>query len=595
MRLTKHLSAVWGRPDLRRAKTLAFSLARRESNRSEIQPCAETLPKPSERPTTLTQTRMISRQSPLMLLAGAPPIRAAVNAGFHLYARRRVARLAQADPVAVQEQTLFTLLRKARRTRFGREHGFDTIRSVADFQGAVPLRTYEDLWNDYLRNAYPLFDNLTWPGRIPYLALTSGTTTGATKYIPISPAMVASNLKASKTMVAYHLAARPDSQLFRGRLFFLGGSTDLERPAPEVRQGDLSGIAAQEVSALLRPYTFPPLDLALETNWDRKLRLLAERSVIEPITLIGGVPNWLLLLFQKVLDLSGKATITEVWPMLEVVVHGGVKFDPYRSTFEAILGDPRIRLQETYPCSEGFVAFGDPESGLLRLMFDHGLFYEFVPIEELGSPRPTRHWLGNVQVGMNYAIVVSTCAGMWAHIIGDTVRFESLDPPLVTFTGRTQYTLSAFGEHLISEEVEAAVAAAAAATGAAVRDWHVGPVFRGTPGYHQFVVEFLQPPADLITFRQTLDADLAQRNADYLAHRVGDVCLPMPALTSVRPGGFDAWMRDRGKFGGQHKVPRMDNTGTTTQQLMSFLRDHGLLASELPAGEPSHETPSGRF
>ncbi len=522
--------------------------------------------------------------STLARVAGAPAVRLAVNRGFQAFARRRVHALGRADPVEVQRRTLLKLLRIARSTRFGLDHGFGSIRSVGEYQARVPLRTYEALWDAYLKDRYPRFDDLTWPGRIPYLALTSGTTQGATKYIPVSREMVASNRKAAKTMVAYHLASRPESKLFRGRIFLLGGSTDLERPSEGVRQGDLSGIAAEEAGELLRPYTFPPLDLALESDWDRKLALLAERSIGEPITLIGGVPSWLLALFGRLLDLTGKSTVAEVWPGLEVVVHGGVKFDPYRRSFHEILGDPTIRLQETYPCSEGFIAFGDPATGLLRLVFDHGIFFEFVPVDELGSDRPIRHWLGNVQVGVNYAIVVSTCAGLWGHVIGDTVRFESVDPPLLSFTGRTKYTLSAFGEHLISEEVEGAMAWAASATGAGVRDWHVGPVFRGALGHHQYIVEFLREPDDLATFRRALDADLSRRNADYRAHRAEGVGLPMPALIVVRPGGFDAWMRSRGKLGGQHKVPRMDDSGKLTAGIVATLRDSGQVERELVEG-----------
>ncbi|AGA25978.1 GH3 family domain-containing protein [Singulisphaera acidiphila] len=521
---------------------------------------------------------------PLVTIAGSPPVRSLVNRTFHWNARRRVQQLESAHATLVQERMLMRLVGKAKGTRFGRDHRFGSIRSVADFQDAVPLRSYEDLWRQYLRDQYPIFDNLTWPGRIPYLALTSGTTQGATKYIPVSRAMLASNLIGARTMVSYHLTHLPESRLFHGRLFFLGGSSDLEQPAPGVRQGDLSGIASKEVSELLRPYTFPPLELALEPDWDRKLALLAERSFREPITLVGGVPSWLLALFQRLLDLSGKATIAEVWPRLEVVVHGGVKFDPYREAFAKVLGSPKIRLQETYPCSEGFIAFGDPATGHLRLLFDHGIFYEFVPVDELESDRPTRHWLGNVQVGINYAIVVSTCAGMWSHLIGDTVRFESVDPPLLTFTGRTKYTLSAFGEHLISEEVEAAVASASASSGASVREWHVGPVFQGALGHHLFVFEFLQPPDDLTAFRRALDTDLAKRNADYQAHRVEGVGLPLPALLMTRPGGFDAWMRSRGKLGGQHKVPRMDSEGKLTEQLAEFLLAQGWIERELPPG-----------
>ena len=522
--------------------------------------------------------------SQLARVAGAAPVRLAVNRGFHAYARRRTRALAAADPVEVQRRTLLKLLRKARSTRFGLDHGFSSIRSVEGFQSRVPIRTYEALWDAYLKDHYPRFDDLTWPGRIPYLALTSGTTQGATKYIPVSWEMIASNQKAAKTMVAYHLAARPRSGLFQGRIFFLGGSTNLERPAEGVRQGDLSGIAAEEASELLRPYTFPPLGLALESDWDRKLGLLAEQSVNERITLIGGVPSWLLALFSRLLAMTGKSTMAEVWPSLEVVVHGGVKFDPYRRSFDEVLGDPKIRLQETYPCSEGFIAFGDPDTGLLRLVYDHDIFHEFVPVDEIDSPSPTRHWLGNVQVGVNYAIVVSTCAGLWSHVIGDTVRFESLDPPLLTFTGRTKYTLSAFGEHLISEEVEGAIARASELTGSAVREWHVGPVFHGALGHHAYVFEFLKPPDDLEAFRRALDADLSRRNADYLAHRADGVGLPLPALVVARAGGFDAWMRSKGKLGGQHKVPRMDNAGALTAEIVALMRKADLVERELVEG-----------
>jgi hypothetical protein len=520
----------------------------------------------------------------LSKLAGHQFVRARVNRAYHAYSRRRTAALAACNPAAVQARTLRRLLRRAADTRFGRDHRFSAIRTVDEFRRAVPLRTYEALWDDYLKARYPVFEDLTWPGRIPYLALTSGTTQGATKYIPVSREMLASNQKAGRTMLAYHMAATPSSRIFHGRIFFLGGSCDLERPAPGVEQGDLSGIAAKEINAFLRPYAFPPLSLALEPNWERKLSLLAERSRHEPVTLVGGVPSWLLMLFQRLLEITGKATIAEVWPNLELVVHGGVKFDPYRETFANILGNPRVRLQECYPCSEGFIGFGDPETGLLRLCLDHGLFYEFVPVEELGAPSPTRHWLGDVEPGVNYAVVVSTCAGLWAHVVGDTIRFESIDPPLLTFTGRTKYSLSAFGEHLINEEVEAAVAAASEATGSAVRDWHVGPVFEGRLGHHVYLVEFLGAPPDLESFRAVLDRDLARRNADYAAHRAERVGLPLPAVVAATRGGLDSWMRSHGKFGGQHKFPRMDSTGELTAEILTFLRESGLVDAELAAG-----------
>jgi hypothetical protein len=341
---------------------------------------------------------------------------------------------------------------------------------------------------------------------------------------------------------------------------------------------------ARELSSWLRPYTFPPLALALEPNWDRKLNLLAEQSLRETITLVGGVPSWLLVLFEKLREQTGKSTIAEIWPKLEVVVHGGVKFDPYKKAFDEILGSASIRLQDAYACSEGFVAFSDPTRDSLRLVYDHGVFYEFVPVDQLGSANPRRHWLGDVEVGVNYAIVVSSCAGMWAHIIGDTVRFDSVSPFLLTFTGRTKYSLSAFGEHLISEEVEAAVAAASGATDAFVRDWHVGPVFHGALGHHVYVVEFRKPPNDLTQFRGLLDADLCKRNADYLAHRSDGVGLPLPEFVIARTGAIDDWMRSRGKLGGQHKFPRMDNAGTLTRELITFLETGEAIDCRLAPG-----------
>jgi hypothetical protein len=512
--------------------------------------------------------------SQLSWLSGSRPVRRLVNAGFHTFARARIARVRTLG-AETQRRTLLELTARASETRFGRDHGFGSVRSIEDYQKRVPLRTYEDLWKAYLEPHYPVFDNLIWPGRIPFIALTSGTTTGVTKYIPVSKEMVRSNQKAAKTMIAAFLNSRPASRLFLGKLFFMGGASDLEKPAPGVGQGDLSAIASKTVGQWLEPYTFPPLEVGLEPNWDRKLARMSETSLDQPITLVSGVSSCLVSLFQRVLELSGKRTVAEVWPTLEMVVHGGVKFDPYREAFATLLGSDRIFLMESYPCSEGFVAHGDPETGLLRLLLDHGIFFELVPMEEYGSQNPSRHWLGNAETGVNYAIVVSTCAGLWAHVIGDTVRFERLDPPLLTFTGRTKYTLSAFGEHLISEEVEGAVADASRETHSQVRDWHVGPVFHEPLGHHEFVVEFLRLPNDVTAFRDALDAALAKRNSHYQWFRAEGGGLPPPTLVVANPGAFDDWMRSRGKLGGQHKVPRMDSSGKLTGELRKFLEERG--------------------
>jgi hypothetical protein len=519
---------------------------------------------------------------------------------FQRYARRRIRRLDQVSTAAVQEATLRRLVRQGQHTRFGRDHDLARIRTLADYQERVPLRAYEAFWEQYWQPAFPILNDVTWPGLIPYFALSSGTTGGSTKYIPVSRAMLASNRRAGLTTLALFLGFHPGVSVFTGRIFFLGGSTDLQElgvrgqesgvspdglsrsfpraavpwPLTPVLAGDLSGITVREAGSLLRPYTFPPMDVALMSDWEQKVQLLAERSASLPITVVSGVPSWLLVLFDRLKRFTGRAHIADIWPTLRLVVHGGTKFDPYRSLFRKEIGSEAVSFLETYPCSEGFIATEDPRYDLLRLIPDHGIFFEFVPVEDLGRSKPTRHTVADLVPGVQYAVVLTTCAGLWSYVVGDTVCFEKRDPPLLRFTGRTRYFLSAFGEHLISEEVEKAVAAAAEATNSAVLDFHVGPLFpehSGAPGRHCYLIEFAQPPLDLSRFTAELDATLSRLNEDYKAHRAGDLTLAAPDIRLVRCGGFADWLRSQGKLGGQHKVPRMDNSGRLTQELRQWL------------------------
>jgi hypothetical protein len=502
--------------------------------------------------------------------AGRPLVRRAADVGLQRYARRRLAHL-DALPVAqVQVECLSHLVRQARQTKFGLDHDFARIRTVADYQRMVPLRDYEAFWREYWQGAFPALRDVTWPGAMPYSALSSGTTTGATKYIPVSREMLASNRRAALTTLAYYLAAHPRTPLFQGRIFFLGGSTDLTDLGGGVLGGDLSGIAARELSSFLRPYTFPPLELALLREWERKMQLLAEKSAAEPITAVSGVPSWMLVLFEHILRVTKRDRLSEVWPKLRLVVHGGTKFDPYRALFQRLIGTDEVCNLETYPASEGFIAVEDPRHGLLRLIPDHGVFFEFVPVAEISKNSPARHTVADVVTGVQYAVVLTTCAGVWSYVLGDTICFEKRDPPLLRFTGRTKYFLSAFGEHLISEEVERAVAGAATATGAEVVEFHVGPVFperAGARGRHRYLVEFARSPHDLARFTAELDAALCRANEDYAAHRQGDLTMLAPEVCPVPRGGFVNWLRSKGQLGGQHKVPRMDNTGTVTREL----------------------------
>ena len=495
---------------------------------------------------------------------------------LRLYARARRARLEREDPVAGQQKTLLSLLKRAQSTRFGRDHGFSSLTDVASFQQAVPLRRYEDFWQSYWKDAFPRLTDCSWPGTIPCFAVTSGTTTGRTKYIPCSQAMNRSNRRAALDILVHHLTNRPESHVLGGKNFMLGGSTAFVEEAPGIHSGDLSGIAASDVPWWARPYYFPDRDLALEEDWEKKVAMLAPASLRQDIRSISGTPSWLLLFFDKLAELNpaGSWRAKDAYPNLELVIHGGVNFAPYRGRFAEWLEGSHAETREVYPASEGFFAVADRGDGDgLRLITDHDIFYDFIPVEELEAERPTRHWLATVETGVEYAIAVSTCAGLWSYLVGDTVRFVDLDPPRIVVTGRTSFTLSAFGEHLISAEIEEAVSAAASAIGASVEEFAVTPVFprqEGEAGRHLYFVEFAEQapePGALETFARVLDETLADGNDDYRAHRSGDFGVGRPEIRVVPTGGFAAWMKARGRLGGQNKVPRIINDPDLAENL----------------------------
>lgn len=499
---------------------------------------------------------------------------------LRVYARRRRAALAKLDNVEAQRRQLLSLLKTARDTKFGREHGFAAIKDVDAFQAAVPLRRYDDFWRDYWKPAFPVIENASWPGRTPYFAVTSGTTSGTSKYIPVTPAMNWSNNRAGLDLLTHHVTHRPRSKVFGGKSFMLGGSTELVREAEGVYSGDLSGIAAKRAPWWAGQFLFPPLEIALMNDWEKKIARLASLAPTADIRVITGTPSWVLILFDRQQSAAGRpVTARELYPRLEMLVHGGVNFKPYRSRFEEFLAGG-AELREVYPASEGFIALQDetPDQGL-RLLTDNGLFFEFVPADELDSAKPTRHWLNTAERGVNYAIVLSSCAGAWSYIIGDTVRFVSLDPPRILITGRTSYSLSAFGEHLIAEEIEDAVASAAEAEGLMVTDFSVGAVYpknAGELGGHLYIVEFRQAPAKALdAFAALVDKRLKERNDDYRAHRAEGFGMRAPQVRAAPPGTFAAWMKSRGRLGGQNKVPRIINDQTLFADLARFAESTG--------------------
>jgi hypothetical protein len=344
----------------------------------------------------------------------------------------------------------------------------------------------------------------------------------------------------------------------------LGGTVDLKDEGAGVTSGDLTGIARREVPAWGRRYVFPDIELAREVDWERRIESVGRASLDEPIRTVAGTPSWLLLFFERLAAMTGRERLAELYPGLELVSHGGLAFAPYRQLFADWMQGSRAELREVYPASEGFVAVADrgPGEGL-RMLIDNGLFFEFVPLDDLDRAEPTRHWIGTAELGRNYALAVTSNAGLWSYLLGDTVRLVDLDPPRLLVTGRTSYFLSAFGEHLTGEEIEAAVVGAAETGGLEVSEYAVGPLYPDHAegrGRHVFVVEFRGPAIDraqLAGFTAELDRRLAADNDDYLTHRDRDVGMAEPIALAVAPGTFVEWMRRRDKLGGQNKVPRV--------------------------------------
>ncbi|TDI59034.1 MAG: GH3 auxin-responsive promoter family protein [Alphaproteobacteria bacterium] len=491
-------------------------------------------------------------------------------------ARRRKRRLDNQNAIAEQERVLLRMVRKARNTKFGRDHDFANIKSVADFQARVPLRRFEDMWDDYWGVDFPILRDVSWPGLINYFATTSGTTSGASKFIPVTNEMIRTNTLAGLDLLCHHVNNCPDSQVLGGKAMMLGGTTVLDELAKGVWSADLSGISQKRWPAWFARFAFPPVDIALMDDWEKKVHIVAELIQKTDVRVVSGTPSWVLVLFDVQQKLLGhRAKADELYPHMEMLVHGGVNFDPYRSQFEEFL-DGKAELREVYPSSEGFIAVQDesPAEGL-RLIVDRGLFFEFVPFDELDDENPPRLTLADVQEGVNYALVLSNCSGAWAYIIGDTVRFVTVDPPRVRITGRTSYFLSAFGEHMIAEEIEIASAKAANELGVHITDYSVGAVYpddNRPVGGHLYVMELVEDatPEFAEAFSTLVDNQLRDGNKDYRAHRSEGFGMAAPDIRVVPPGTFAGWMKSRGRLGGQNKVPRIINDQDLFQNLRDF-------------------------
>lgn len=475
--------------------------------------------------------------------------------------------------LAMQQEVLHYLVEYAKDTEYGRNHLFSTIQSYDDFVQNVPVNTYEELKGDIDRMRHGE-ENILWPGQVKWYAKSSGTTNDKSKFIPVSPeALQHTHYQGPKDVVAFYLQNNPNSHLFEGKSLILGGSHSPNYNLPDSLVGDLSAILIENISPLANLVRVPKKSTALLSDFEVKRDRIARETLHKNVTNISGVPSWMLSVLVRVLELSGKQHLEEVWPNLEVFFHGGIAFTPYRKQYEQLITKSDMHYMETYNASEGFFGIqNDPSDPAMLLMLDYGVFYEFIPIEELGTEKPTIVPLSGVKIGQNYAMVISNLCGLWRYEIGDTVQFTSVNPYKFVITGRTKYFINAFGEELIMDNAEKGLAYACSQTGAQVLEYSAAPVYMDNKAKcrHQWLIEFSKAPQDLKAFSEILDTRLQELNSDYEAKRFHDVTLQPLEIIKARPNLFNDWLKSKGKLGGQHKVPRLSNSRDNLEEMLAL-------------------------
>jgi hypothetical protein len=479
-------------------------------------------------------------------------------------------------PHDVQEELFKKLIVEASATEFGKKYGFSDIESVDQYRERVPVFTYEKLF-PYIRRLMQGEQNILWPSEITWFSKSSGTTNERSKFIPVSQeALEECHFKGGKDLISIYVNNFPDTRLFDGKGLAVGGSHQINEydSSESSFYGDVSAVIMQNLPPWAQFIRTPSLETALMGNWEEKIEKMAVETAQVNVTNIAGVPTWTALLIQRIVALEKKENILEVWPNLEVFFHGAVAFKPYRNLFESLIPKSSMRYVETYNASEGFFGIQDQkDSEEMLLMLDYGIFYEFIPVEELDKEQPKAVGLGEVQMGKNYAMIISTNAGLWRYNIGDTIKFTSISPYRIKISGRTKHFINAFGEEVIIENAESAISKACAETGAVIDNFTVAPVFleKGKKGGHEWLIEFKVKPQNLATFTRILDESLRKVNSDYDAKRQRDLALVPPKVHNVREGTFYDWMKKRGKLGGQNKVPRLFNTRVYVDDILQML------------------------
>lgn len=459
--------------------------------------------------------------------------------------------------IANQERLMLELTKKAAKTRYGSEHSFNEIKNYNEFKKAIPITDYEGL-KHYIALIADGKANILWPGKPLYFCKSSGTTSG-TKYIPLTKEAIDCQIVAARDALLCYVFETGKADFFDYKMIFLQGSPVLEK-YHKIPTGRLSGIVYHHVPAYLHKNRLPSYKINCIEDWEEKVDAIAQETLHQNMSLISGIPPWVIMYFEKLIAISGKKTIKEIFPNFTLFAYGGVNYAPYRSKMEALIG-AKIDSVETYPASEGFIAYQDAqkESGLLLNLYG-GIFYEFIKADEIHLPNPNRIYLKDVEIGINYAIILNTNAGLWGYNIGDTIKFVSLNPYRIIVTGRTKHFISAFGEHVIGEEVESAMQTACNDFAITVAEFHVAPqVDAGNElPYHEWLIEFENAPADLSSFAERLDVLMQQKNSYYFDLRHGNI-LQRLKITALQKDAFNQYMKSIGKLGGQNKTPRLAN------------------------------------
>lgn len=477
-------------------------------------------------------------------------------------------------PLETQERLFKDLIKSAKNTEFGRAYDFASIITLEQFQSRVPIYNYESLF-PYIERVLKGEQNILWPSDISWFAKSSGTTSGKSKYIPVSKATLDEcHFKAGKDMMSIYCHNNPDSGVFSGKSLIMGGSHQKNILNHKTNLGDVSAVMMKNMPVWSQLIRTPELKIALLDEWEEKLELMAQTTLNQNVTNIAGVPTWTLVLIRRLFEMTGKSDLSEIWPNLELYVHGGVNFHPYKCQFQELIGSSSMQYYQAYNASEGFFGMQiENKADDMLLMLDYGVYYEFIPKNELDKQNPKAVSLGEVEFGKTYAIVISTNSGLWRYRIGDLVEFTSLRPYKIKVAGRTKSFINAFGEEVIVENADRAVKAACIKTNAILRDYTAAPIYFSDDGQgaHEWLIEFDKSPTDLKEFTETLDKTLQDVNSDYEAKRHKSIALSLPVVRKVPTDTFNNWLKQKGKLGGQNKVPRLKNDRSVLEDILKSL------------------------